>query len=119
MPGFGVPVQNDAQFVREDVTVSAGNAVALPASGQFSTPVSSGYVRVKFYTSNGVQDELYIYALDSNGTERQIGYAYIDSTGFDLIFPFLVDIEAVQVSAWCGFSAELDIEIAATSGDPQ
>ena len=46
-PSFGVPRQNDAQFLLQNKTISGDISLVLPPQGSFSPVVAAGWVRVK------------------------------------------------------------------------
>lgn len=53
MIGQGVPVVNDAVFLKQGITLSgtALQTTQIPATGGFTPPITKGKVRLKFYTN--------------------------------------------------------------------
>ena len=50
-PSFGVPRQDDTQFLLEDKTITGDISIIIPQKGVFSPVIAAGWVRVKVQTN--------------------------------------------------------------------
>lgn len=132
IPSFGVPLQNDAGYLRSGVALGGADpSVVIPVSSTFSPTISSGYVRVKVYNATGTTTLTTVNITITDGTTTETIYNYTPDSAdavipsstawFDATVPFLSELQVNKVTIQCRRAASaggvtIDAEVCGASG---